>query len=239
MKQRQMGARLWGSLFGCLLLCLCLVPTASAQQTMGTVSVTVLDTSRAVVPGATLKLTDLATNDERTATTQEAGNYTFVNLNFGQYKLTVSLEGFKTQIFDVLVQSARTTDVKATLTVGGVETVVEVAGGTLLFLTTDERAFELNLEWDYELGTVHVCWEQGDVRFEPEQALAAGPEGLDAIRRIIEDARAHLKVGGWLLLEHGYDQTAVTALLRQYGYEAIHCYSDLSGRDRISEGRLP
>ena len=81
--------------------------------------------------------------------------------------------------------------------------------------------------------------EQGDVRFEPEQALAAGPEGLDAIRRIIEDARAHLKVGGWLLLEHGYDQTAVTALLRQYGYEAIHCYSDLSGRDRISEGRLP
>lgn len=81
--------------------------------------------------------------------------------------------------------------------------------------------------------------KQGDVRFEPEQALAAGPEGLDAIRRIIKDARAHLKVGGWLLLEHGYDQTAVAALLQQYGYEAIHCYSDLSGQDRISEGRLP
>jgi len=146
MKQRQMGARLWGSLFGCLLLCLCLVPTASAQQTMGTVSVTVLDTSRAVVPGATLKLTDLATNDERTATTQEAGNYTFVNLNFGQYKLTVSLEGFKTQIFDVLVQSARTTDVKATLTVGGVETVVEVAGGVAPLVESTTNAINTTID---------------------------------------------------------------------------------------------
>src|SRR5665647_1474721 len=92
MKQRQMGQRMWGSLLGCLLLCLSLVPTAWAQQTMGTVNVTVLDTSGAVVPGALLTLTDLATNDARTATTQGAGNSTFVNLNFGQYRLTVSLE---------------------------------------------------------------------------------------------------------------------------------------------------
>src|SRR4026209_2039126 len=66
MKQRHMGARLWGSLFGCLLCCLCLVPTAGAQQTGGTVSVTVMDSSGLVVPGAQLTLTDLATNDART-----------------------------------------------------------------------------------------------------------------------------------------------------------------------------
>src|SRR5512132_4448086 len=89
MEQRHIGVRLWGSLLGCFLLCLSLVPTASAQQTKGTFSVTVVDSSGGVIPGALLTLTDLATNDSRTANTQEAGNYSFVNLNFGQYKLTV------------------------------------------------------------------------------------------------------------------------------------------------------
>ena len=129
MKQRHMVARLLGRLFGCLLLCLSLAPTAWAQQTLGTVNVTVVDASGAPVPGATLSLKDLATNDVRTAVSQEAGHYTFVNLNFGQYKLTVSLTGFATQNYDVVVQSARITDVKATLKVGGVEEVVEVSGG--------------------------------------------------------------------------------------------------------------
>ena len=139
MKQRRMGARLWSSLFGCLLLSLCLVPTAWAQQTLGTVSVTVVDTSGAAVPGATLTLTDLATNDARTAVSQEAGNYTFVNLNFGQHKLTVSLQGFATQSYDVVVQSARTTDVKATLKVGGMQEVVEVSGGGAAGGDLDQR----------------------------------------------------------------------------------------------------
>jgi hypothetical protein len=128
MKQRQNGARLRGSLLACLVLSLCLVPSAWAQQTTGTVSVTVMDSSGAVVPGALLTLTDVATNDARTANTREAGNYTFVNLNFGDYKLTVSLQGFETQSFGVLVQSARTTDVKATLKVGALEDVVQVSG---------------------------------------------------------------------------------------------------------------
>ena len=127
MTQQQIGARLWGSLFGCLLCCLCLVPTAGAQQTGGTVSVTVMDSSGLVVPGAQLTLTDLATNDARTGVTKEAGNHTFVNLTFGQYKLTVTLQGFQTQTIDVVVQSARTTDVKATLNAGVTETV-EVSG---------------------------------------------------------------------------------------------------------------
>ncbi|MGE5361722.1 MAG: hypothetical protein ACM3NQ_22115, partial [Bacteroidales bacterium] len=70
MKERQIGVRLWGSLLGCLLLCLCLVSTAGAQQTTGTITVSVMDSSASVVPGALLTLTDLATNDARTATTQ-------------------------------------------------------------------------------------------------------------------------------------------------------------------------
>lgn len=136
MKERHIGARLWGSLLGCLLLCLCPVPTAWAQQTTGTISVSVMDSSAAVVPGALLTLTDVATNDARTATTQEAGNYTFVNLNFGHYRLTVSLAGFERQSLDVLVQSARTTDVKVTLKVGALQDVVEVSGVVPLVQST-------------------------------------------------------------------------------------------------------
>ena len=146
MKQRHIGVRLWGSLVGCLLLSLCLAPTAWAQQTLGAVSVTVVDTSGAAVPGATLTLTDVATNDARTAVTQEAGNHTFVNLNFGQHKLTVSLQGFATQSYDVVVQSNRTTDVKATLKVGAMTEVVEVAGETTPLIESSTNAINTTID---------------------------------------------------------------------------------------------
>jgi release factor glutamine methyltransferase len=78
------------------------------------------------------------------------------------------------------------------------------------------------------------------LRHEPVSALAAGPDGLDAIRAIAAAARAALNPGGWLLLEHGYDQAAaVGALLRQHGYKNIGCYPDLAGQDRVSEGQRP
>jgi len=81
--------------------------------------------------------------------------------------------------------------------------------------------------------------EQGDVRFEPDQALAAGPEGLDAIRQIALSARAHLNPAAWLLFEHGWDQAAVIGqLLHSLGYRNIVCYPDLGGRDRITACRL-
>lgn len=81
--------------------------------------------------------------------------------------------------------------------------------------------------------------EQGDVRFEPEQALAAGPEGLDAIRQIALSAREHLNPAARLLFEHGRDQAAaIGQLLHQLGYRNIVCYPDLGGRDRITACRL-
>ena len=77
--------------------------------------------------------------------------------------------------------------------------------------------------------------KEGDVRFEPQGALDAGPEGLDAIRQIVLLAHRHLRPGGWLLLEHGWDQAgAVGALLRRYGYRAIVCHRDLAGHDRVT-----
>lgn len=75
---------------------------------------------------------------------------------------------------------------------------------------------------------------------EPLQALASGADGLDDIRRIINGAPAHLLPGGWLLLEHGYDQAAaVRALLLDAGFENVQSRRDLSGIERCSGGRAP
>ena len=76
---------------------------------------------------------------------------------------------------------------------------------------------------------------EGDVRFEPRAALVSGRDGLDAIRTIATSAGAHLKPGGWLLLEHGYDQSGVIAqLLKSAGYGQTALYRDLAGQPRIS-----
>ncbi|MGX5723442.1 peptide chain release factor N(5)-glutamine methyltransferase [Metapseudomonas otitidis] len=81
---------------------------------------------------------------------------------------------------------------------------------------------------------------QGDVRFEPSSALVAGADGLDDIRLIVSQAPAHLNAGGWLLLEHGYDQAAaVRELLAREGFEAVESRRDLGGHERISLGRRP
>lgn len=81
--------------------------------------------------------------------------------------------------------------------------------------------------------------EQGDVRFEPSSALIAGSDGLDDIRAIIQAAPQHLLSGGWLLLEHGFDQAeAVRSLLSEGGFVAVNSRRDLGGHERISLGRF-
>ena len=73
---------------------------------------------------------------------------------------------------------------------------------------------------------------------EPLQALASGNDGLDDIRTIIAQAPAHLLPGGWLLLEHGYDQaTAVRTLLQEAGFIQVQSRQDLAGIERCSGGR--
>jgi release factor glutamine methyltransferase len=87
-------------------------------------------------------------------------------------------------------------------------------------------------------GDVHLA--EGDVRFEPESALVAGADGLDDIREIICASAQHLNAGGWLMLEHGYDQAqAVRELLLAAGYAQVESRKDLGGHERITLGRLP
>ncbi|MGE8227072.1 peptide chain release factor N(5)-glutamine methyltransferase [Stenotrophomonas pigmentata] len=81
---------------------------------------------------------------------------------------------------------------------------------------------------------------EGDLRFEPPPALASGADGLDAIREIVAGAHEHLVPGGWLLMEHGWDQgDAIRALLEQAGFVEVQTVQDLEQRDRVTLGRWP
>lgn len=73
---------------------------------------------------------------------------------------------------------------------------------------------------------------------EPRSALVAGPDGLADIRRIVQDAPTHLRHDGWLLLEHGHDQSAaVRDLLAARGFVDVVSSDDLAGIARCSGGR--
>ena len=75
---------------------------------------------------------------------------------------------------------------------------------------------------------------------EPLQALASGHDGLDDIRTLVQQAPAHLLPGGWLLLEHGYDQAqAVRTLLTENGFFQVQSRRDLAGIERCSGGLVP
>ncbi|MCP1574772.1 release factor glutamine methyltransferase [Herbaspirillum rubrisubalbicans] len=86
-------------------------------------------------------------------------------------------------------------------------------------------------------GDLHLS--QGDLRFEPVDALTDHADGLSDLRAIIDGAPAHLKAGGWLLMEHGYDQAAaVRALLAGTGFKDVQSWRDLAGIERVSGARL-
>ncbi len=81
---------------------------------------------------------------------------------------------------------------------------------------------------------------QGDLRFEPRSALTDDANGMMHIGAIIDGAAKHLKQGGWLLLEHGYDQAAaVRALLTRAGWQQVQSWQDLSGIERVSGAVCP
>ena len=77
-------------------------------------------------------------------------------------------------------------------------------------------------------------------RFEPEIALVAGATGLEAIEQIVAQASAHLRPGGWLVLEHGWTQAAaVRERLVRSGFAHVRSHADLAGHERVTEGSVP
>jgi hypothetical protein len=112
-----------------------------AQITQGSISISAADPSGAILADAELVLQDLATNETRTATTGSAGSYTFAGLPTGTYRLTVTKQGFATQVFQsVTVSATRITDINVTLKVGTTSEKVEVSAAEVPVLETESNA---------------------------------------------------------------------------------------------------
>lgn len=103
-----------------------------------------------------------------------------------------------------------------------------------------------NLKFDLIVGNPPYIAEAdphlnfGDVRFEPVSALQSGQDGMEALRHIIGAARSFLKVGGNLLLEHGYNQHGlVQEAFRLAGFTGLHTSRDMAGHHRVTIGKNP
>jgi release factor glutamine methyltransferase len=80
---------------------------------------------------------------------------------------------------------------------------------------------------------------RGDLRHEPMSALASGADGLDAIRTIVAAAPSHLLPGGWLLIEHGWDQAAqVRDLLKRADLRGSRSARDVGGHERVTFAQI-
>lgn len=80
---------------------------------------------------------------------------------------------------------------------------------------------------------------QGDLRFEPQNALVSGQEGFADLQYIIEHSPDYLLPGGLLLLEHGFEQKVrIRSILKKLGYINVQCWQDIQGHDRVSGGWL-
>ncbi|MGH8419924.1 MAG: peptide chain release factor N(5)-glutamine methyltransferase [Pseudomonas sp.] len=108
------------------------------------------------------------------------------------------------------------------------------------FSAVEGKRFDLILSNPPYIASNDPHLVEGDVRFEPSSALVSGSDGLDDLRLIVSQAPGHLEPGGWLLLEHGYDQgPAVRELLNRHGFEQIQTRRDLGDHERITFGRAP
>ncbi|MEN6584575.1 MAG: peptide chain release factor N(5)-glutamine methyltransferase [Sulfuricella sp.] len=105
------------------------------------------------------------------------------------------------------------------------------------FGALDAQTFDLIVSNPPYVEAADPHLQRGDVRFEPLSALASGVDGLDDIRLIAAAAPQHLKPGGWLLLEHGYNQgEGCRDILRLQGFSEVESVHDLAGLERVSMG---
>src|SRR3979411_2684719 len=113
------------------------VPTALAQVDRATLSGVVRDTGGGVVPGATVTVTNLATNIESHQTTSETGSYQVVNLVPGRYQIEVELSGFKKSSQVIALEVGQRARLDGELAVGGLNETVTVSETVQLLNTND------------------------------------------------------------------------------------------------------
>jgi len=106
------------------------------------------------------------------------------------------------------------------------------------FSGLEGRRFDLICSNPPYVGRNDPHLEVPELQHEPQSALVAGKDGLDAIRQIVSAASGYLHSKGWLILEHAYDQAGdIRAMMNNAGFVDVHSEKDLSGHDRVSLGR--
>ena len=139
-------------------------------------------------------------------------------------------------------------------------TAIDCSAEALACAKANARALEVQVEWleshwFEQLGVTQwdlvvsnppyisvsdVHLKQGDLPAEPDGALIGGQSGLESIEHIVEHTPDYLVPGGWLLLEHGFDQAdAVTACMQARGFLHISSRRDWSGKPRMTGGQWP
>jgi Carboxypeptidase regulatory-like domain len=127
-----------------ILFSLVSVLRAQSGSNSGTINGTVTDATGAVVPGATVTITNVVSGYNRVATVDAAGHYQFTNLPFNPYHLVISFQGFSSLSHNVEVRSAVPMTLTSSLTVGAASTVVDVtAGGDL---TESDSTFHTDID---------------------------------------------------------------------------------------------
>lgn len=118
-------------------------------------------------------------------------------------------------------------------------------GFSINFVTSDwfsrisDRDFDVIVSNPPYIADTDPHLQQGDLRFEPRRALASGPEGMDDIEQLCQQAPRHLASKGVLVVEHGYNQSAqVHACFSKHGYHNIEQHKDLAGHVRMTVGEL-
>ena len=126
-----MRARRFSQGWGLLLIGLCLLPLAAgAQTTLGRLAGTVLDSSGGVLPGATVILTNVQTNQTEDTVTNELGSFLFPQIPAGTYKVVIELSGFKTSTYtQVIINVGQEYSLTAKLEIGQLAETVEVSAG--------------------------------------------------------------------------------------------------------------
>ncbi|MFH0811102.1 MAG: peptide chain release factor N(5)-glutamine methyltransferase [Pseudomonadota bacterium] len=118
------------------------------------------------------------------------------------------------------------------------EAAVKFIEADLLDESFGEAAFEVVFSNPPYVSSAGLATAPPELSFEPRSALDGGPDGLEVIRRLVQQAPRVLTPGGWLLLEVGSGQAAeVAGLLEAAGFEAVTRVPDLAGMERLVKGR--
>ncbi len=118
------------------------------------------------------------------------------------------------------------------------DTSIEFIAGSW-FEPLGDRQFDLIISNPPYVATGQPELTDKETDHEPAEALYSGADGLDDIRILVKAAPAHLKPGGHLMLEHGFDQAeAITTLMQTEGFQAIKTHNDLAGHARVTEGLM-